>query len=162
MTRRMSFKHTSPPLCFPLVHAGAAGRLLQTKNLGNLGAGTPIWSPHLIKYLILYTGKKMRLFPLSLHRRWSEKESTSKNLFFISVSTLWQTMELLVLQVRPCNVWFYFFNGSNWYTLLDHILIHSWLLRCSTARGYRTRCSLVDPTKVKAHKHWQMHFLVSF
>ena len=55
----MSFKHTFPPLCYPLVQAGAARRLEQTNNMGNLGAGTPIWSPqgrHNSKHSVLYTG----------------------------------------------------------------------------------------------------------
>ena len=35
------------------------------------------------------------------------------------------------------------------------LIIYSWLLRCSTARGSSTRLSLVGPTKVKARKYLQ-------
>ena len=42
VTQGMSFKHTSPYPLLPLVHAGAAGRLVQTNNLGNLAIGTLI------------------------------------------------------------------------------------------------------------------------
>ena len=51
---------TPPPLSgLYQVHEGAIGCLEQTNNLGNLSAGTLIWSPqghHFIKHFIQYTG----------------------------------------------------------------------------------------------------------